>query len=178
MNSHPIDAFLRLNSARTTLILPHKGIPGGAPWSWGQGAARERGNGEDIMKPQPVSRKKKDPLVEKFGLDRMSAEAAQEIRADQAANPQVADHHRLVFGKHVVADPKICHGKLTFAGTRIFVTDILDMVAEGNDWDYIIKEWHGSISREAISEAVRLATRAFLDHAGAYGMEALSGEHS
>jgi uncharacterized protein (DUF433 family) len=64
---------------------------------------------------------------------------------------------RKLFGKYIVADPKICHGKLTFIGTRIFVKDVLEMVAEGMDWDRIIKEWNGHITREAIAEAVRLA---------------------
>jgi uncharacterized protein (DUF433 family) len=78
------------------------------------------------------------------------------------------------FGRHIVADPKVCHGKLTFAGTRVFVRDVLDMVAQGMDWDAIIKEWHGSITREAIAEAVQLAGRALLDHADEYAEEAAS----
>jgi uncharacterized protein (DUF433 family) len=32
---------------------------------------------------------------------------------------------RLEFGRYVVADPAICHGKLTFKGTRVFVADVL-----------------------------------------------------
>jgi len=65
---------------------------------------------------------------------------------------------RKQHGRYIVADPKICHGKLTFAGTRVFVKDVLDMVAEGMDWDVIIKEWHGHITREAIAEAIELHT--------------------
>jgi uncharacterized protein (DUF433 family) len=72
------------------------------------------------------------------------------------------------FGRYIVADPKVCHGGLTFMGTRIFVKDVLDMVAQGMDWGTIVEEWHGSISREAIREAVQLAGRALLDHAGEY----------
>jgi uncharacterized protein (DUF433 family) len=62
------------------------------------------------------------------------------------------------LGKYIVADPEICHGKPTFRGTRIFVKDVLDMVAEGMSWDEIIEEWRGSITKEAISEAVLLAS--------------------
>jgi uncharacterized protein (DUF433 family) len=69
-------------------------------------------------------------------------------------------------GRYIVADPKICHGQLTFRGTRNLVDGVLDLVAEGMDWDDTIKECHGNISREAIAEAVRLAGRAFRDHAG------------
>lgn len=64
---------------------------------------------------------------------------------------------RIEFGKYIVADPEICHGKLTFKGTRIFVRDVVEMVAEGMDWDKIIKEWRGSITKEAIAEAIQLA---------------------
>jgi uncharacterized protein (DUF433 family) len=80
---------------------------------------------------------------------------------------------RKLFGKYIVADPEICHGKLTFVGTRIFVADALEMVAMGMDWDHIIKEWGGHITKEAISEAVRLASRAFLEHLDEYVVESV-----
>ena len=72
------------------------------------------------------------------------------------------------YGRYLVADPKICHGKLTFVGTRIFVRDVLNMVAQNMDWDEIIRQWHGSINREAIAEAVELAGRALLEHVDEY----------
>jgi uncharacterized protein (DUF433 family) len=67
---------------------------------------------------------------------------------------------RIELGEHIVADPHICHGRLTFRGTRLFVSDVLEMVADGMDWDAIISECHGSIPREAIAEAIRLAGKA------------------
>lgn len=33
--------------------------------------------------------------------------------------------------KHLVHDPRICHGQLCAAGTRVLVTVILDSLAEG-----------------------------------------------
>jgi len=66
------------------------------------------------------------------------------------------------LGKYIVADPEIRHGKLTFKGTRIFVNDVLEMVAEGMSWDKIIEEWRGSITKEAISEAVLLASKSLI----------------
>jgi uncharacterized protein (DUF433 family) len=68
---------------------------------------------------------------------------------------------RKLLGRHVVADPKICHGQLTFVGTRILVADVLEMVARGMAWSKICKECHGSIDDQAIAEAIRLAGRAF-----------------
>ena len=35
------------------------------------------------------------------------------------------------MGRYVVIDPKICHGKPTFRGTRIMVWQVLEMVADG-----------------------------------------------
>ncbi|MBI2941552.1 MAG: DUF433 domain-containing protein [Chloroflexi bacterium] len=69
-----------------------------------------------------------------------------------------------VFGRHIVADPRICHGALTFRGTRIFVTDVLDQLAEGLSWDEIVASWGGGVSKEAIAEAIRLAHAALSEH--------------
>ena len=65
------------------------------------------------------------------------------------------------LGQYIVADPDICHGVPTFAGTRIMVDQVLEMVAQGTSWDEIIAEHDRAISRAAISEAVRLAGRSF-----------------
>jgi uncharacterized protein (DUF433 family) len=64
------------------------------------------------------------------------------------------------FGKYIIADPRICHGALTFRGTRIFVDAVLEQVAQGDSWDKIVSEWRGSVPREAIAEAIRLAHQA------------------
>ena len=61
-----------------------------------------------------------------------------------------------LFGRYIVTDPEICHGKPTFRGTRILVADVLEQVADGLAWESIVAEWRGSISAEAIAEAVRL----------------------
>ena len=78
---------------------------------------------------------------------------------------------RKVLGRYIVMDPKICHGQLTFRGTRIFVQDVLEQVASGMAWEAIVEEWLGSVSTEAIAEAVRLAMQAFVDHADEYMVE-------
>ena len=70
------------------------------------------------------------------------------------------------LGRYIVADPAICHGRPTFRGTRIFVSDVLTDVSRGLAWEVIIERWHNSISKEAISEAVQLANEAFLGDSG------------
>jgi uncharacterized protein (DUF433 family) len=68
------------------------------------------------------------------------------------------------LGKYIVADPKICHGKPTFRGTRIMVWQILEMLARGDDWDTIIINWGGRINKEQIAEAITVASKALLAH--------------
>ena len=81
---------------------------------------------------------------------------------------------RRLMGRYIVADDAICHGKPTFIGTRIMVADVLEMVAMGMDWDTIIAQWRGSISKEGISGAVNLARWAFIAHAKEYNTELVS----
>jgi len=69
------------------------------------------------------------------------------------------------MGRYIVTDPRICHGKPTFRGTRVLVSDVLEQVASGMAWESIIEDWNGSITKEAIKEAVQLASQALLKHA-------------
>jgi uncharacterized protein (DUF433 family) len=81
------------------------------------------------------------------------------------------DDKAKILGRYIVADPKICHGKPTFRGTRVFVSDVLEQVASGMAWETIIEEWHDSITKEAISEAVQLATQALMKHSDEFILE-------
>ena len=65
------------------------------------------------------------------------------------------------LGRYIVTDPKICHGRPTIRGTRVLVADVLEQVAQGMAWETINEEWNNSISKEAIKEAVKLASQAF-----------------
>lgn len=70
---------------------------------------------------------------------------------------------RVELGRHIVADPEICHGKPTFKGTRIMVWQVLDDVVDGRSWDFICNvRWGGRIPLAAVAEAVKLAEAAWL----------------
>jgi uncharacterized protein (DUF433 family) len=69
-----------------------------------------------------------------------------------------ASHERVELGQYVVADPRICHGKPTFKGTRIMVRQILDELAHGMTPEDIVKAWNDKVPREAIAECVQLTT--------------------
>ncbi len=70
-----------------------------------------------------------------------------------------------LMGRYIVTNPKVCHGKPTFRGTRVLVADVLEQVSNGLAWETIIEEWNDSITKEAIAEAVKLASQALLKHA-------------
>jgi uncharacterized protein (DUF433 family) len=70
---------------------------------------------------------------------------------------------RKLLGRFIVTDPEICHGKPTFLGTRIMVAQVLKRVAKGTSWDAITAEWRGTVTKDAIAEAVELAQRIFED---------------
>ena len=76
-----------------------------------------------------------------------------------------------ILGRYIVADPNICHGQMTFRGTRILVMDVLEQVASGMAWDSIIENWHNSISKAAIAEAVQLASQALDTHSHEFVLE-------
>jgi len=78
-----------------------------------------------------------------------------------------------VIGRYIVADPKICHSKPTFRGTRVLVSDVLDQVTSGMAWETIIEEWNNSITKEAIREAVELASQNLSIHADEFILELL-----
>ena len=64
---------------------------------------------------------------------------------------------RRELGQYIVADPEICHGQLTFKGTRILVSDVLSLLAKDWDWDRISESYDNRLNKEAIAEAIDLA---------------------
>jgi uncharacterized protein (DUF433 family) len=69
---------------------------------------------------------------------------------------------RIEIGNHLVSDPEVCHGQLTFKGTRILVETILGYLAAGRTVEWALAEWP-RLSREAVQEALQLATAALLE---------------
>ena len=78
------------------------------------------------------------------------------------------------MGRYIVTDPEISHGKPTFRGTRVLVSDVLEQIASGMAWETIIEEWNDSITKEAIQEAIQLASQAFIKHADEFILNSLA----
>ena len=64
---------------------------------------------------------------------------------------------KVEVGKYVVSDPSICHGQLTFRGTRVMVGPVLASLANGKTIDDIVTKSWPTITREAVKEALMLA---------------------
>ncbi len=75
----------------------------------------------------------------------------------------MAARKRKEYGQYIVSDPGICHGHLTFKGTRILVKDVLHYVGQGKDWAWIIEAYDNSINHAAIAEAVNLANQTLIE---------------
>ena len=54
---------------------------------------------------------------------------------------------------YLTSDPAVCHGQLCAKGTRVFVTNILDSIAEGATRDEILKSYP-SLKPEHIDAAL------------------------
>ncbi|MFA6376262.1 MAG: DUF433 domain-containing protein [Candidatus Paceibacterota bacterium] len=64
----------------------------------------------------------------------------------------------VTINKYIVADPEVCHGKLTFRGTRVMVWQILEMLAAGETVDEILKDFP-SITKQHVNAALSYAAQ-------------------
>lgn len=66
---------------------------------------------------------------------------------------------RIEIGKHLAADTRVCGGRLIFRGTRVAVSDALELVAAGYSAQAISNQYRGMITAAAVAEAVSLTRR-------------------
>ena len=59
----------------------------------------------------------------------------------------------------------LCVTACPLFAVRVFLSVTFWMTLRGMAWEAIIERWHGSISKDAIAEAVRLAREALVNHA-------------
>ena len=68
------------------------------------------------------------------------------------------------LGRYIVRAVGVCGGRPTFKYTRIEVSGALDRLAAGESLESIVSGYGGKVPREAVQEAVDIATRHFLDN--------------
>jgi uncharacterized protein (DUF433 family) len=70
------------------------------------------------------------------------------------------------LGEHVVVAPGVCGGRPTFKYTRLEVSSVLSLLAQGNSVAQVVEEYALSrLTPAAVSEAVHLAQRALIQSA-------------
>src|SRR5438874_6939397 len=67
------------------------------------------------------------------------------------------------LGRYVVIAPGVCGDRPTFKGTRVEVQTVLDCLRIGRSIEDILRSYP-AVSRSAVQEAIRLASRALTDH--------------
>jgi len=66
---------------------------------------------------------------------------------------------RIEIGKHLAADTRVCSGRLIFKGTRILVSDALELNKAGYTPDAIASQYRGMIAAKGVREALALTRR-------------------
>lgn len=64
-------------------------------------------------------------------------------------------------GNHLVIDPEVYHGELIFKGTRIPVKTVMTFLRLGDSIDDILAGYP-NLTREAVEEAIQMATEALI----------------
>lgn len=58
-------------------------------------------------------------------------------------------------GNYLIVDPGVCHGQMTFRGTRVPVDTVLTFLAKGYPVDQPPRSWP-ELARPAVEEAISL----------------------
>ena len=66
---------------------------------------------------------------------------------------------RIEIGKFLVADSRVCSGRLVFKGSRVPVSDALELAQAGHSPEEIAKQYRNVIKPEAVREALSLIRR-------------------
>ena len=66
---------------------------------------------------------------------------------------------RIEIGKHLAADTRVCNGRLIFRGTRILVSDAVELTKAGYTPDAIARQYRGLITVQGVREALALTRR-------------------
>lgn len=69
---------------------------------------------------------------------------------------------RIEIGRHLAADTRICGGRLIFKGSRVLVSDALQLARAGYTAEAIAQQYRGIVTPEAVHEALSLTRRGFV----------------
>jgi uncharacterized protein (DUF433 family) len=126
-----------------------------------------RGAGWDELVEQSEGTLSRRAIAEALALC-ADAFLAETERLRRRENPT-----RLQLSDTIVLDPAICHGKPTYAGSRVMVWQVLEMLERNSSWLYLREGWPGTVTDAAIRESLEVALRMFLDHADEFVADAV-----
>ena len=66
---------------------------------------------------------------------------------------------RIEIGKNLAADTRVCSGRLIFKGTRILVSDALELSEAGYTPEAIARQYRGMLTPKGVREALALTRR-------------------
>ena len=66
---------------------------------------------------------------------------------------------RIEIGRYLAADTRVCGGRLILRGSRILVSDVLELTDAGYSAAEISRQYRGIISTEAVREAISFTSR-------------------
>ncbi len=69
---------------------------------------------------------------------------------------------RIEIGKYLAVDTRVCGGRLIFKGTRVMVSDALELFEAGYTPEAVAKQYRGLITSNAVREAKSLVFRGFV----------------
>jgi uncharacterized protein (DUF433 family) len=113
-------------------------------------ALRERSEAQ-ARAPRKVGRAKQSPRVR-----------GEAVHTPRSISEKEQPMKLVEVGQFLVVDPRVCHGKLTFKGTRVPVETVLNRLAKGRTVESLLVSWP-ELTREAIAEAVTLAKEALVE---------------
>jgi uncharacterized protein (DUF433 family) len=65
--------------------------------------------------------------------------------------------------RYIVLDDEVCHGKPTFRGTRVLVSDVIELLATGLSIQEVVRDYFSSLDVEMIKDALAWAAQVVRD---------------
>lgn len=65
---------------------------------------------------------------------------------------------KVELSRFIVVDSEVCHGKPVFKGTRVLVSDILELLSTGMTIEEILKEYP-TVTKEMVLDALSFAAK-------------------
>jgi len=66
---------------------------------------------------------------------------------------------RVEVGRYIVLDDEVCHGRPTFKGTRVLVSDVIELLAAGLSIEEVVRDYYPSLDEEMVKDALAWAAR-------------------